>query len=49
MILFHHRAENGCLAWTRTRTVGVKVRYAAITPRGNELVARQGNAPCSTD
>jgi hypothetical protein len=30
--------NNGCLAWVRTRTVGVKVRYATVTPRGNEMV-----------
>ncbi len=28
----------GCLAWIRTKTVGVKTRYATVTPRGNELV-----------
>src|SRR5579883_2809264 len=28
----------GCLAWIRTRTAGFKVRYAAVTPRGNEMV-----------
>lgn len=31
-------AETGCLAWICTKTVGVKTRYAAVTPRGNELV-----------
>ena len=50
VMLFHHRAKLfGYLAWIRTKTVGVKTRYAAVTPRGNEVVARQGNAPCSTD
>src|SRR6266576_446541 len=39
VILFHHRAEMfGGLAWIRTKTVGVKSRHAAVTPRGNELV-----------
>jgi hypothetical protein len=28
-MLFHHQAETGCLAWIRTKTVGVKARYAA--------------------
>ena len=44
VMLFHHRAVKarlaniGCLAWIRTKAVGVKTRYAAVTPRGNELV-----------
>src|SRR3954465_2974893 len=38
VILFHHRAEIGCLAWIRTKTNGVKARHAAVTPRGKELV-----------
>src|SRR5258707_4622991 len=38
VILFHHRAEIGCLAWIRTKTIGVKARHAAITPQGKELV-----------
>ena len=55
VMLFYYRAVEtrlakiGCLAWIRTKTVGVKTRHAAVTPRGNEVVARQGNAPCSTD
>ena len=32
------RTGNGCLAWIRTKTVGVKARHAAVTPRGNGLV-----------
>ena len=41
VMLFHHRAvetrsvKNGCLAWICTRSVGVKARYAAVTPRGS--------------
>lgn len=27
--------KTGCLAWICTRTVGVKTRHAAVTPRGN--------------
>ena len=39
MILFHHRAEPvGCLAWICTKTIGVKARHAAVTPRGKRLV-----------
>src|ERR1043165_6159279 len=38
VILFHHRAEFGCLAWIRTKTNGGKARHAAVTPRGKELV-----------
>ena len=38
VMLFHHRAEIGCLAWIRTKTNGVKARHAAVTPRGKELV-----------
>ena len=38
MMLFHHQAEIGCLAWICTKTSGVKARHAAVTPRGNELV-----------
>lgn len=44
VMLFHHRAVEarpvkvGCLAWICTRSVGVKTRHAAVTPRGNELV-----------
>src|SRR5438034_9979840 len=38
VILFHHRAEIGCLAWIRTKTIGVKARHAAVTPQGKELV-----------
>src|SRR5208282_4683380 len=49
VMLFHHQAEVGCLAWICTKSVGVKTRYAAVTPRGSELVARRGNAPCSAD
>jgi hypothetical protein len=37
-ILFHHRAEFGCLAWIRTKTNGVKARHAAVTPRDKDLV-----------
>ena len=44
MILFHHRALIGCRAWICTKSVGVKTRYAAVTPRGNEL-ARRAEAP----
>ena len=40
MILFHHRALIGCRAWICTKSVGVKTRYAAVTPRGNELARR---------
>ena len=48
--IVEHESEIGCLARTRTKTVGVKARRAAVTPQGKEiLVARQGNAPCSTD
>ena len=36
VILFHHRAEIGCLAWIRTKTVGVKARHAAVTLRGKD-------------
>ena len=43
MILFHHRALIGCLAWTCTRTVGVKTRYAAITPRGKMIGGAGGS------
>lgn len=53
-MLFHHRAVEarlaniGCLARIRTRTVGVKTRYAAVTPRGNELVEPEvvATSPC---
>jgi|SRR3954464_6114343 hypothetical protein len=40
--------NNGCLAWIRTRTVGVKARYATVTPRGNELVEPEvvATSPC---
>ena len=38
VILFHHRAKIGCLAWIRTKTSGVKARHAAVTLRGKELV-----------
>src|SRR5213594_806816 len=38
VILFHHRAEIGCLARTRTKTVGVKARRAAVTPRGKAIL-----------
>ena len=38
VMLFHHRAEIGCLAWIRTKTIGVKARHAAVTPQGKELV-----------
>ena len=41
VMLFHHRAEIGCLAWICTRTVGVKTRYATITPRGNDWLAER--------
>src|SRR6187397_154568 len=50
-MLFHHRAvearpaEIGCLAWICTRSVGVKTRHAAVTPRGNELVEPEVVAP----
>ena len=54
VMLFHHRAvdariaKTGCLAWVRARTVGVKTRYAAVTPRGNELVEPEvvATSPC---
>ena len=42
VMLFHHQAvearlsNTGCLAWICTKTVGVKARHAAVTPRGNE-------------
>ena len=29
VMLFHHQAETGCLAWIRTKTDGVKARNAA--------------------
>lgn len=48
VILFHHRAEFGCLAWIRTKTNGVKTRHAAVTPRGKELVEPEvvATSPC---
>ncbi len=30
------RTGNGCLAWIRTKIIGVKARHAAVTPRGKE-------------
>ena len=30
VILFHHRAEIGCLAWIRTKTIGVKARQLLL-------------------
>jgi hypothetical protein len=38
VMLFHHQAETGCLAWIRAKTVGVKARYAAC------YTTRQGMA-----
>ena len=37
-MLFHHRAKIGCLAWIRTKTIGVKTRHAAVTPQGKKVV-----------
>ena len=38
----------GCLAWIRTKTVGVKTRHAAVTLRGRELVEPEvvATSPC---
>jgi hypothetical protein len=54
-MLFHHRAvearlaEAGCGSRIRTDNYAFKERRVAVTPSRNELVARQGNAPCSAD
>ncbi len=54
-MLFHHRAVEarpakiGCGSRIRTGNYAFKERQVAITPSRNELVARQGNAPCSAD
>ncbi len=48
MILFHHRAEIGCRGWNCTSIRAFKGRCPTIR-RPGILVARQGNAPCSTD
>ena len=37
MILFHHRAENGCRGWTRTTTLAFKGRCPAIRRPGNHI------------
>ena len=34
---------NGCLAWTCTKTVGVKTRYAAVTPRSKMIGGAGGS------
>ena len=39
----------GYRGWTCTNTRAFKGRCPAIKRRGKEMVARQGNAPCSAD
>jgi hypothetical protein len=41
-MLFHHRAEIGCLAWIRTKTVGVKTQHIAVLLHREAVVARRG-------
>ena len=41
--------EAGCLAWIRTRTVGVKARHAAVTPRGSEGSCRLKVTGCKLE
>ena len=48
-MLFHYRAEIGCRGWNRTSIRAFKGRCPTIGRPGIQLVARQGNAPCSTD
>ena len=38
VILFHHRAENGCRGWTRTTTLAFKGRCPAIRRPGKQVV-----------
>jgi hypothetical protein len=42
------RTEIGCLSWFCSRTIGVKTRHAAVTPRGKEVVEPEvvATSPC---